>query len=95
LAEQGTAAVNCFDRREGATLNGLRGGQMTVVKINTNTDRTFERMNVAIDAGYARRGFLRGVYTQRGCKPAHGSVDGFRAFLALCAHPSSACSYRE
>ncbi|MDO9488395.1 MAG: hypothetical protein Q7J32_08480 [Sphingomonadaceae bacterium] len=28
------------------------------------------RMNVAIDAGYARRGFLRGVYTQRGCKPA-------------------------
>lgn len=28
------------------------------------------RMNAAIDAGYARRGFLRGVYTQRGCKPA-------------------------
>ena len=28
------------------------------------------RMNAAIDAGYARRGFLRGVYTARGCKPA-------------------------
>ncbi len=28
------------------------------------------RLNAAIDAGYARRGFLRGVYTQRGCKPA-------------------------
>lgn len=28
------------------------------------------RMNAALDAGYARRGFLRGVYTTRGCKPA-------------------------
>lgn len=28
------------------------------------------RLNEAIDAGYARRGFLRGVYKQRGCKPA-------------------------
>lgn len=27
------------------------------------------RLNAAIDAGYARRGFLRGVYSQRGCKP--------------------------
>jgi len=28
---------------------GERGGEMTVVKINTNTDHTFERMNMAID----------------------------------------------
>ena len=27
------------------------------------------RMNAALDAGYARRGFLRGLYLQRGCKP--------------------------
>ena len=28
------------------------------------------RLNIAIDAGYARRGFLRGVYTSRKCRPA-------------------------
>jgi hypothetical protein len=28
------------------------------------------RMNAALDAGYARRGFLRGLYLQRSCKPA-------------------------
>lgn len=28
------------------------------------------RMNAALDAGYARRGFLRGVYQTRGCKLA-------------------------
>jgi hypothetical protein len=28
------------------------------------------RKNAAIDAGYARRGFLRGVYQTRRCKPA-------------------------
>jgi hypothetical protein len=27
------------------------------------------RMNVAIDAGYARRGFLRGIHHSRGCRP--------------------------
>lgn len=27
------------------------------------------RLNAAIDAGYARRGFLRGVATARGCRP--------------------------
>jgi hypothetical protein len=27
-------------------------------------------LNAAVDAGYARRGFLRGVYQSRGCKPA-------------------------
>jgi hypothetical protein len=27
-------------------------------------------LNVAIDAGFARRGYLRGVYQSRGCKPA-------------------------
>jgi hypothetical protein len=27
-------------------------------------------MNAAIDAGYARRGFLRGVHLKQGCKPA-------------------------
>jgi len=26
--------------------------------------------NAAVDAGFARRGFLRGVYQTRGCKPA-------------------------
>ena len=30
------------------------------------------RLNQAIDAGYARRGFLRGVYTSRKCRPALG-----------------------
>lgn len=28
------------------------------------------RLNTAIDAGYARRGFLRGTYQARGCKAA-------------------------
>ncbi len=28
------------------------------------------RKNAAIDAGYARRGYLRGVYETRRCKPA-------------------------
>ena len=28
------------------------------------------RLNAALDAGYARRGFLRGIHQQRGCKPA-------------------------
>lgn len=28
------------------------------------------RLNAALDAGYARRGFLRGIYKQRNCKPA-------------------------
>jgi len=27
-------------------------------------------LNAAVDAGFARRGFLRGVYQTRGCKPA-------------------------
>jgi hypothetical protein len=26
------------------------------------------RLNAALDAGYARRGFLRGVHANRGCK---------------------------
>lgn len=28
------------------------------------------RLNAALDAGYARRGFLRGIYQQRKCRPA-------------------------
>jgi hypothetical protein len=28
------------------------------------------RLNAALDAGYARRGYLRGIYVTRKCKPA-------------------------
>jgi hypothetical protein len=41
-----------------------------IVREVTGAGPAQRRLNAALDAGYARRGYLRGIYITRKCKPA-------------------------
>lgn len=69
--------VQGVDRRKsrkvkvtGDTVAGLIVPFRGLVREVSGAASAQRELNAAVDAGFARRGFLRGVYQTRGCKPA-------------------------
>jgi len=54
----------------GDTVAGLIVPCRGLVREGSGAAPAQRELNAAVDAGFARRGFLRGVYQTRGCKPA-------------------------
>lgn len=54
----------------GDTVAGLIVPFRGIVREVSGAASAQRELNAAVDAGFARRGFLRGVYQTRGCKPA-------------------------
>ena len=54
----------------GDTVAGLIVPFRGIVREVSGAASAQRALNAAVDAGFARRGFLRGVYQTRGCKPA-------------------------
>ncbi|MBB4837621.1 hypothetical protein HNP52_000672 [Sphingomonas kyeonggiensis] len=57
-------------RVTGDTVAGLIVPFRGLVREVSGAASAQRELNAAVDAGFARRGFLRGVYQTRGCKPA-------------------------
>jgi hypothetical protein len=78
LSEQlGPDFVKGVDRKKsrkmrvtGDTVAGLIVPFRGVIREVSGAASAQRELNAAVDAGFARRGFLRGVYQSRRCKPA-------------------------
>ncbi|WP_448662367.1 hypothetical protein ACG3SL_17115 [Sphingomonas sp. CJ20] len=73
LGDDFTAGVDRKKSRKfrvtGDTVAGLIVPFRGIVREVSGAASAQRELNAAIDAGFARRGFLRGVYQTRGCKP--------------------------